>query len=66
MCVPSIGHPYVREVTAEEFANKLENGRQVSKPSNDKKGEVMINLDVIETILMDSWPSVGNFLKLRM
>lgn len=43
-------------VTAEEFANKLENGRQVSKPSNDKKGEVMINLDVIETILMDDEP----------
>ncbi|CAK9065393.1 unnamed protein product [Durusdinium trenchii] len=50
------GFAFAPIVTAEEFANKLENGRQVSKPSNDKKGEVMINLDVIETILMDDEP----------
>ncbi|CAL1167498.1 unnamed protein product [Cladocopium goreaui] len=37
-------------VTPDQFADKLVS--QVSKPS-DKKGEVMINLDVIETILMD-------------
>ncbi|CAE7511254.1 MCA1 [Symbiodinium pilosum] len=37
-------------VTAEEFAEKL--GRQASK-SKAKTGEVMINVDVIETILLD-------------
>ena len=37
-------------VTTQEFAEKLE--KEVSKPSA-KKGEVMINLDVIETILME-------------
>ena len=39
------------QVTAEEFAEKL--GRQASK-SKAKTGEVMINVDVIETILLEA------------
>ena len=39
------------QVTAEEFAEKLD--RQASK-SKAKTGEVMINVDVIETILLEA------------
>ena len=39
-------------MTAEEFADRLD--RQASK-SKGKTGEVMINVDVIETILLETW-----------
>ena len=44
--------PVYCKVTAEEFANRLD--RQASK-SKGKTGEVMINVDVIETILLETW-----------
>mmetsp|Transcript_23765 Transcript_23765/g.44909 ORF Transcript_23765/g.44909 Transcript_23765/m.44909 type:complete len:166 (+) Transcript_23765:87-584(+) len=53
MCQCNLGNQSTESeifVTAEEFAEKLE--RQASKPKG-KTGEVMINVDAIETILLE-------------